>query len=105
MSSIKDTLGDDPYPHAPGYTEQTTSRLAAGAMRETASVLRARVLAEIVAAPDGMTADEVATALQRSVLSIRPRVTELYKQGKIGRTGDRRTNASGMTAHVYRAAL
>ena len=46
------------------------------------------------------TADEIAELLNLSSFTVRPRVTELYKQGKIERT-DTRRNASKRNAYVY----
>ena len=49
---------------------------------------------------DGATADEVAELLALSPFTVRPRVTELYKQDKIERK-DKRKNASNRSAFVY----
>lgn len=49
------------------------------------------------------TADEVAAALNESLLTIRPRISELYKKGLIEDTGIRRVNDSGKLATVWRA--
>jgi predicted ArsR family transcriptional regulator len=70
-------------------------------MRESAPTLRAKALE--VLRSEAMTADEIAGRLNRSVLAIRPRVTELFKMGKIEDTGQRRANASGRRAVVWRA--
>lgn len=51
--------------------------------------------------PAGMTADEIAAALCLSILSIRPRISELKRLGKVQKTNQRRQNASGMTAIVW----
>ena len=48
----------------------------------------------------GATSDEVAELLALSPFTVRPRVTELYKQGKIERK-DKRQNASKRSAYVY----
>ena len=48
----------------------------------------------------GATADEIAELLNLSSFTVRPRVTELYKQGKIERK-DTRRNASKRNAYVY----
>lgn len=69
-------------------------------MASTAASLRAQVLAAIKLRP--LTADEVAAQLQRSVLSIRPRLSELVNSGQIMRSDERRTNVSGRTANVWR---
>jgi len=51
-----------------------------------------------------MTADEIAAALKKSVLSIRPRVTELKRLRKVVITGDKRRNRSGKLAVVVALA-
>jgi len=66
--------------------------------------LKALVLALLAATPAGLTADEIATRLGESVLAVRPRVSELFHAGLIDKTGDRRPNASGLGAHVWKRA-
>jgi predicted ArsR family transcriptional regulator len=66
--------------------------------------LRRLALAALAAAPGGLTADEIAAALDESVLAVRPRVSELFHAGLIEKTGDRRPNASGLCAHVWKKA-
>lgn len=78
-----------------------TSRQAAADAAETAGELRARALAVIQHGP--ATADEVAQVLGKSVLSIRPRCSELVKLGAIRDSGQRRKNASGKSAIVWQA--
>lgn len=53
---------------------------------------------------DGLTADEIAEISGESVLSIRPRVSELKSIGVVADTGTRRKNASGRSATVVRLA-
>jgi DNA-binding MarR family transcriptional regulator len=89
------------YPASPGYREPTTSRDAAHAMHGSAKILRDRVLAAFKR--EEGTSDEIADRLGESILSVRPRVTELSRMNLIERTGERRHNASGMSAHVWRA--
>lgn len=90
------------YPRAPGFKERGgTSEAAAHAMRGSCEILRDRVLVAISRHP--MTADEAAGAVGESILSVRPRVTELSRLGKIERTGERRRNVSGQSAAVWRA--
>jgi predicted ArsR family transcriptional regulator len=50
------------------------------------------------------TPDEVAAALARSVLAVRPRFTELKIDGLVRETGERRKNRSGRTAAVLELA-
>lgn len=92
------------YPHAPGARDADTSRAAATDAAETAPQLRARALA-VLEHSNGLTADEVAGRLGLSILSIRPRVTELSRLGKVRDSGERRRNASGRGAIVWTPVL
>jgi hypothetical protein len=88
------------YPHGPGYKRSGTSSAAARHVADTATRLRMDVLREFTAGE--WTADQIATRIGRSILSVRPRVSELSALGKIEPTGERRKNESGMTAAVWR---
>lgn len=108
------------YPERAGFTEETTSKLAADAIEESGKATRLRD--EVVRtlgvcrsqhelmmpwdfAPPvdpGMTADEISAELGESVLSIRPRCTELLQRGVIERTGERRRSSTGRMQHVLR---
>ena len=90
------------YPTGASYKAEGPSKHAATAVTGSASRLRAQVLLLIEQHPGGMSADEIAATLNRSVLSVRPRVSELHLRGAIEQTGERRRNASGMTATVWR---
>jgi hypothetical protein len=92
------------YPDAPGFKVSGPSEQAAEAIGGTVSKMRAAVLAQISTYPGGATADEVAKDINLSVLSVRPRVSELNRTGKIEQTGARRKNGSGMSATVWRIA-
>lgn len=107
VGGMKDLLGDvlARYPQAPGFKERTTSRDAARAVAGGAGTLREQVFECLrVAGPAGLTPDEIAEKIGRTVLAIRPRVTELAKDDPpwIVPTGDRRANASGLKAKVWR---
>ena len=103
MSRMSELLPpDQTYPNAPGYKVAGPSKLAAQKVASTSTKLRAAVLEEFKQNPAGLTADEVATALNLSVLSVRPRVSELNRLGMIEQTGARRRNDSGMSATVWR---
>ncbi|MBL7040267.1 MAG: hypothetical protein ISR77_16640 [Pirellulaceae bacterium] len=71
------------------------------ASKKTAPTLRDQVKQVLANAPEGLTPDEIAAVLDESVLSIRPRVTQLDQMGQIERTDRRRRNASGSKAAVY----
>lgn len=96
------------YPTAPGAQDRDTSRASAAAIAPTAALLRDRVLA-LFERSKGLTADEAAGRLGLSILSVRPRVTELVRAGKLRDSGTRRKNGSGRSAivwlPVYPAAL
>jgi hypothetical protein len=92
------------YPKAPG-SKSRHSLEAARAIASHANTVRGIILAEYRAAyPRGLTADEVAKLTGESVLTARPRVSELGAQGLLERTCERRKNDSGMTAAVWRAS-
>ena len=90
------------YPDAPGFKTAGPSEDAAKAISGKANRMRAAVLEKIAQCPAGATADEIAHELGLSVLSVRPRVSELNRSGEIRQTGTRRKNESGMTATVWR---
>jgi transcription initiation factor IIE alpha subunit len=92
------------YPDVPGFKAPGPSEDAANIVRGSAAKLRGLVLGRIRECPNGATADEIAEHLNLSVLSVRPRVSELKRTGKIKQTGARRKNESGMTATVWRIA-
>lgn len=92
---------DGKYPYGPGHRRPETSKDATKAIRSRAENLRESILGILRAGPE-LTADEMAEILGVTVLSCRPRVTELSRQGKIVPTGERRKNQSGMTAMVYK---
>jgi predicted ArsR family transcriptional regulator len=79
-----------------------TSYESAVTAATTSAERRQTILALLTWDGQGMTADEIADALGYSVLAIRPRVSELRNMGLIEPTGERRRNASGMSAAVVR---
>lgn len=89
------------YPHSPGYKVTGTSEDAARQMASRAPNLRAKALAALQ--ERDMTPDEIAALLGESVLAVRPRLTELCREGLARKTGQRRKNASGCAANVLTA--
>lgn len=89
------------YPHSPAYRVGSDTSFAA-AESVDANTLRAKVLEALAMGP--ATADECAARLGISILSARPRLTELKRMGRIIDTGTRRPNASGRSAAVFRLA-
>lgn len=91
------------YPRHPGSKRAGTSRRAAEIVAPRAPTLRDKVLALLKA--DAMTADEAAAALGESILSIRPRLSELVKMDLIYDTGLTSKNASGVNATIWRGHI
>ena len=56
-------------------------------------------------AENGLTADQAAERLGLSILTVRPRVTELVQMAKLEKTEATRRNASGKSARVLRPHL
>jgi predicted transcriptional regulator len=93
------------YPTKPGYQARDTSKAAATHITAECVTLRQRSFALIgnISEPERWrTPDEIAELLHESVLSIRPRMTELVRFGLIEDSDQRRSNASGRMAIVYR---
>ena len=91
-------MEDLTYPDDPGFKESSTSREAALSMKSHGARLRSLVLSAL---EQPMTPDECASTLGMSVLSIRPRFTELKRFGAISETGCLRVNSSGRKAKVW----
>lgn len=92
------------YPDAPGFKEGTTSREAAEKVATTAQEGREQVFLAIQAAgAAGLTPDEAAERIGRDRLYVRPRVSELAREGRLIATGERRRNDTRMAAKVWRA--
>lgn len=95
-------LFDHQYPIHPGSKEPDTSRAAAKSVAPSAAILRGKCLAALTEFGP-MTADEAAARIGISVLSARPRFSELLRLGQIEDSGDRWPNASGRMAKCWRA--
>ena len=94
-------MDEKSYHYSPGHQNNETSIEAAELIKAGADTIRAKVYDVIVNKGNfGATSDEVAELLALSPFTVRPRVTELYKQGKIERK-DKRQNASKRSAYVY----
>jgi predicted ArsR family transcriptional regulator len=94
------------YPDSPGFKSRGTSSVAARRITPHAEALRDRVFSFLKANyPAPFTADEVADRLGVSILSARPRLSELRRSALIEPTAERRKNRSGLSAHCWRAVL
>ncbi len=89
------------YPDFPGAKTTGTSMEAAMDMAQSAPLLRDRALV-VIRTRGPLTADEVASHMEESVLTVRPRISELKRQGKIEDSGTRRLNSSGKMATCWK---
>ena len=87
------------YPDRAGFKESGTSRDAANAIEGSGRAANLRIAVLGFYARQSGTADECAEALGESILSIRPRCSELFNQGKLYKTGERR-NGCAVLARV-----
>jgi hypothetical protein len=94
-------MRDSLYPDFPGSKVSGPSEEVAKAISTIVGTLRDRVREVIIKNSDGITADEIALELNRSVLSIRPRVSELRRLGEICQAEARGRNESGMSASKW----
>lgn len=91
------------YPMTPGYQDTDTSKAAAKRMEKPQSEIQSRILTWLGTRREiGGTPDEFAEAMGIDILSARPRFTELKARGLILATDQRRKNARGNSAVVYR---
>ena len=89
------------YPHSPATGKTTTSYEAAEAIAPRAQTLRDRAF-KLLLEKDS-TADELAEAMNESILAVRPRVSELVAMDMAVDSGVRRRMASGRSGIVWRA--
>lgn len=98
---MMDDLFSRPLPYDAGSkVKEGPSVVAGDRIRPKTPTLREQVLT--VLRRGNFTADEVAERMGKSVLAVRPRVTELGAAGAIEDTGLRRPNSSGVQATVWR---
>jgi hypothetical protein len=92
------------YPNSPGSKTGGASVEAAHAVALHAKTLRNRVRDFLRDChPAAFSADQIADALGETILSVRPRVSELKKMGVIEAVIERHKNRSGMSAHCWRS--
>jgi len=95
-----ETIGDLASAMVAAAERHTRKTRLSGVMR--ALKVRGEVLAYLEDHPEGATADEIAYELKYSILTVRPRVSELRKMGLITDTEKRRPNTSGRNAIVWK---
>lgn len=88
------------YPDRAGYKAAGTSQEAAAGIEGSGAAARLRTAVVGFYARQSGTPDECAAALGESILSIRPRCSELCQQGMLYRTGERRKSSEGRAQNV-----
>ena len=88
------------YPELAGFKAEGTSQEAANAIEGSGQAARLRTAVLGWYATHESTADECAAGFGESILSIRPRCSELLKQGHLYVTGLRRNSSSGHSQNV-----
>lgn len=89
------------YPVSPSVGIRDTSRASAEAIAPRVQTLRDRAF-KLLLEKDS-TADELAEAMNESILAVRPRVSELVAMDMAVDSGKRRRMASGRSGIVWRA--
>lgn len=93
------------YPDHPGTKAGSpeTAYKAAERVEGVARTYRDMILAALQAEPAGLCSDEIGKRIGISQYAVRPRVSELYRAGKVARTEERTKNAEGNTVMIWRA--
>lgn len=89
------------YPARPGFRDIGPSAEAADRIADRVAGLRLEVVDVLRRAPDGLGVHEIARALNRTIPTIQPRVSELRRLGRIKPSGRRCRNESGASAHTW----
>ena len=104
MSAFKDQLTEPLiYPDAPGFkekggaSEEAAQRIAPALKKNQTEAFNA-----FHRAGKPLTADELAEFLGKTIVSVRPRVSELRRLGLIVSTGERRASSFGQASTVWR---
>jgi hypothetical protein len=92
------------YPNRAGFKADGESQDAANAIEGSGQASRLRTAVLGFYGRRSGTADECAASLGESILSIRPRCSELLTQGKLYRTGERRKSSEGRAQAVLALA-
>lgn len=88
------------YPERAGFKVTGTSQEAAAGIEASGTAARLRSAVLGYYAKHTGTPDECAACLGESILSIRPRCSELCAKGLLYRTGERRASSEGRSQNV-----
>jgi len=103
MSGFKDQFTEPlVYPDAAGFKEKGgASQEAAARLNPVLKKNQQEALDAFHRAARPVTADELAELMGKTIVSVRPRVSELRRLGKIVSTGERRASSFGQPATVW----
>ena len=90
------------YPHKAGHRGVRTSISAANDTNKKLRRLHKQVLIELARNPNGLTGSELSNLTKVSILTIRPRTTELKAQGLIVDSEETKKNENGKSEIVYK---
>lgn len=89
------------YMQTPGWRDPETSLEAAERIAPHVARLRRRVLDLLREIPQGLSVHQIANRLRLPVATIQPRVSELRANGNVKPSGQRCTNETGASAHLW----
>ena len=92
----------DKYPHKAGHRGHRNSIISAKETNKKLSRLKKQILIELYKNPKGLIGSELSDILKVSILTIRPRTTELKILGLITDTEQDRKNDGGKPEAVFK---
>ena len=92
----------DKYPHKAGHRGHRNSIISANETNKKLSRLKKQILIELYKNPKGLIGSELSDILKVSILTIRPRTTELKAQGLILDSEKSKKNDNGKPEIIYK---
>jgi predicted HTH transcriptional regulator len=89
------------YPHSAGFQKDDCSKEAAHNVNRTLSERQKLVFNALKSHANGATSEEIAQALDKPALSVKPRLTELLLMGKIRKSGKKGKTQLGGNCHIW----
>tara|TARA_R110000782_G_C14647133_1_gene396310 strand:+ start:349 stop:726 length:378 start_codon:yes stop_codon:yes gene_type:complete len=102
QNKFKFTFNKDIYPHKAGHRGHRNSILSANETNKKLSRLKKQILIELYKNPKGLIGSELSSILKVSILTIRPRTTELKLLGLINDIEQDRKNDGGKPEAVFK---
>ena len=102
QNKFKFTFNQDVYPHKAGHRGHRNSIVSANETNKKLSRLKKQILIELYKNPKGLIGSELSDILKVSILTIRPRTTELKILGLITDIEQDRKNDGGKPEAVFK---